>query len=235
MSNWNEGVLDRSNTKLFTRNILRNVYVWMTIALGITAVVSYGMSLDTKMVLGLYQSGIIYGVLIAQVIIAIALGGFIMKMPPLVAVAVFAVYAVLMGVGLSGIFIVYQIGSIFKAFFSAAVMFGVMSAYGIFTKRDLTSWGTFLGMAVIGLVIASVINMFIHAGPLDMIISIVAIIVFTGLTAYDTQKIKQMSASFGDKINDADYIRLSINGALMLYIDFINIFVSLLRIFGDRR
>jgi len=235
MSNWNEGVLEQSQTRMNTRNILKNVYVWMAIALAITGVVAYGMSQNINLVVGLYKSGIIYAVIIAQVIIAFAIGGFIMRLNPALATGIFVLYSVLMGVSLSGIFIVYQLGSIYKAFFGAAIMFGVMSAYGITTKRDLTSWGTFLGMAVIGLIIASVINMFLQSSMMDYIISAVCVVVFTGLTAYDTQKIKQMSDSYGSQINEGDYIRLSILGALNLYIDFINIFLSLLRLFGDRR
>ena len=235
MSNWNEGVLEQSQTRMNTRNILKNVYVWMAIALAITGVVAYGMSQNINLVVGLYKSGIIYAVIIAQVIIAFAIGGFIMRLNPALATGIFVLYSVLMGVSLSGIFIVYQLGSIYKAFFGAAIMFGVMSAHGITTKRDLTSWGTFLGMAVIGLIIASVINMFLQSSMMDYIISAVCVVVFTGLTAYDTQKIKQMSDSYGSQINEGDYIRLSILGALNLYIDFINIFLSLLRLFGDRR
>jgi len=235
MSNWNEMTMEQTKVGMATRNILRNVYIWMAVALGITAVVAYGVAQNESFVVSLYQSGAIWAILIAKLVIVFVLGRMVMKMQPIVAVGVFALFAVLMGIGLSSIFIVYEIGSIFKAFMGASIMFGVMTVYGLTTKRDLTSWGTFLHMALIGLVIASLINVFLGSTTMDYVVSFIGIIIFTGLTAYDTQKIKQMSQSLGSSVTEPDYIRLSILGALELYLDFINIFLFLLRFFGSSR
>jgi FtsH-binding integral membrane protein len=138
-------------------------------------------------------------------------------------------FAALMGLSFATIFAVYQMGSIFSAFMGGAVIFGVMSFYGYFTKRDLTSLGQFLFIGLIGIVIASIINIFIGSSVFQMVISALAILIFTGLTAYDTQQIREMVS-----VRDSDG-KAEVLGALTLYLDFINIFLSLLQLFGDKK
>ena len=230
MSNFFENTASRSVVQ--TRSILRNVYIWMTLALTVTGIVAFMLGQNVSFVSGLFQSGAIWAVIIAQVVLVIAISGFVMKMSPAVATGVFALHSVLMGVSLSSIFLIYELGSIATAFFVTAGMFAGMSVWAITTKRDLTGMGNFLFMGLIGLLIASLINFFLKSSVMDYIISFVGVVIFTLLTAYDTQKIKRMSDSYGENIVEADYLRLSILGALTLYLDFINIFMYLLRFFG---
>lgn len=233
MSNFFENAIPRNAT--YTRNILRNVYVWMTMALAITGVVAYVIGQNVAMVESLHQSGTLLVIWIASIIAVFALSGFVMKMNPMVATVVFAAYSVLMGFVLSTVFITYSGTSIAATFFITAGLFATMSVFAVTTKRDLSSWGTFLMMGVIGLIIASVVNFFLASNVFSYIISFVGVLIFTGLTAYDTQKIKRMSDTLGDNVVEADFIRLSIMGALSLYLDFINIFLYLLRFFGASR
>jgi FtsH-binding integral membrane protein len=137
-------------------------------------------------------------------------------------------FAVLMGLSFSTIFVVYTIGSIVSAFMGAAVLFGAMSVYGYFTKKDLSGWGNFLFIGLIGIIIVSIINVFVGSSVTNMVVSALAVIIFTGLTAYDTQNIRQM-VSF-----DSENGKGEILGALSLYLNFINIFLSLLQLFGNR-
>jgi FtsH-binding integral membrane protein len=137
-------------------------------------------------------------------------------------------FAVLMGLSFSTIFVVYTIGSIVSAFMGAAVLFGAMSVYGYFTKKDLSGWGNFLFVGLIGIIIVSIINVFVGSSVTNMVVSALAVIIFTGLTAYDTQNIRQM-VSF-----DSENGKGEILGALSLYLNFINIFLSLLQLFGNR-
>jgi FtsH-binding integral membrane protein len=136
-------------------------------------------------------------------------------------------FAVLMGLSFSTIFIVYQIGSIVSAFMGAAILFGTLSFYGYFTKKDLSSWGTFLLVGLIALIITSIVNIFIGSSVLAMTLSAIAIIIFLGLTAYDTQRIREMVTYENDG-------KAEVMGALSLYLNFINIFLSLLQLFGNR-
>lgn len=137
-------------------------------------------------------------------------------------------FAALMGLSFATIFVVYNMGSIVSAFMAAAVLFGVMSGYGYFTKKDLTSIGQFMFIGLIAIIIASIINIFIGSTVFQMVISALAVIIFLGLTAYDTQKIREMVSYENDG-------RAEVMGALSLYLDFINIFLSLLQLFGERR
>lgn len=232
MSNLQDFALNRQAT--FTRNILRNVYVWMTIALAITTAVAWVVS-NQGIDLLLQISQGFWFLMIGQIALVFIISRFAMRLNPMAAVALFAAYAVLNGVTFSFIFLVYDIGSIFKAFLTTGVLFGAMSVYGIATKRDLSGIGHFLMMALIGLVIAIVVNMFMNSAMMDYIISVAGVIIFTGLTAWDTQKIKRMSDSYSGSVNESDYVRLSIVGALTLYLDFINIFLYLLRLGGRSR
>lgn len=179
----------------------------------------------------LYASPLQWVVMLAPLAFVMVLSFGINKLSVPAAQATFWAFAAVMGVSLSSIFLVYTDASIAKVFFITAATFGAMSLYGYTTKRDLTGMGNFLMMGLIGLIIASVVNIFMQSSMMDFIISAVGVLIFVGLTAYDTQKIKEgYSASFG-----ADVLaRGAIMGALSLYLDFINLFMMLLRLFGNR-
>lgn len=143
----------------------------------------------------------------------------------------FFVYSALMGISLGSIFMVYQLGSIFQVFFITAATFGAVSLYGYTTKRDLTSVGTFMFMGLIGIIIASIVNIFLQSSGLAFAISLIGVVVFVGLTAYDTQKIKDLY----DTVDDSEREKAGVMGALTLYLDFINLMISLLQLFGQRK
>ena len=154
------------------------------------------------------------------------------RLSPATALALFFVYAGLLGLSLSTIFLVYTGASITRVFFISAATFGAMSLYGYTTQRDLTGFGSFLFMGLIGIIIASLVNIFLHSSGLDWVISVLGVLIFTGLTAYDTQNIKEMYSPMDDGTVAG---RKAVMGALRLYLDFINLFLMLLRLFGDRR
>ncbi len=214
--------------------IIRKVYLWMALALVITGLTSYGVAHNPQLITVIFSSRLIFfGLIIAEVAMVIWLTARLHKMSLTSATMLFIVYSVLNGVTLSSIFLVFTMASIVKTFFICAGTFAAMSVYGAVTKQDLSSVGKLLFMALIGLIIASVVNMFFHSSGLEMIISYVGVLVFVGLTAWDTQKIRAMLA-------DADYMdettqKLALLGALSLYLDFINLFIYLLRIFGNNR
>jgi FtsH-binding integral membrane protein len=166
---------------------------------------------------------------IAELGIVMFLSIRLRAMTPAAAASAFLVFALLNGLTLSAIFFVYTTGTIFQAFVSAAGMFGAMSIYGLVTKRDLTSWGSFFFMGLIGVVIASILNIFLHSSALAWTISIIGVFVFLGLTAWDNQKLKVMATAGGGTET------LAVYGALSLYLDFINLFLFLLRFLGARR
>mgnify|MGYP001314056531 CR=1 FL=1 len=180
----------------------------------------------------IFNSGFKWLVMLAPLGIVIYLSFGIAKMSTSKAQSIFWVFAALMGASLASIFIVYTQMSIARVFFITAGTFGAMSIYGYTTKRDLTKLGSFLIMGLIGIIIASVVNIFINSGMMHFVISVLGVLIFVGLTAYDTQKIKNMYlASDGSEISG----KKAIMGALTLYLDFINLFIMLLRLFGQRR
>jgi FtsH-binding integral membrane protein len=154
------------------------------------------------------------------------------RLSPATALALFFVYSGLLGLSLASIFLVYTGASITRVFFISAATFGAMSLYGYTTQRDLTGFGSFLFMGLIGIIIASLVNIFLHSSGLDWIISVLGVLIFTGLTAYDTQNIKEMYSPMDDGTVAG---RKAVMGALRLYLDFINLFLMMLRLFGDRR
>ena len=176
------------------------------------------------------HSWLMWVLIIAELGIVFAISGAINKLSSATATMLFYVFAIVNGLMLSTIFLVYSPGAITKTFFITAGTFGAMSIYGYFTNSDLTKWGSFFFMALIGLIIASVVNMFVHSSGLDWIISIVGVLLFVGLTAWDTQQIKRMAMMTGVENQG----KLATWGALSLYLDFINLFIYLLRIFGNR-
>ena len=211
-----------------------HVYRWMTIGLGVTAFTAFAVAGSPALVEAIFGNFLIMVVLIvAQIGLVVALSAAIHKLSAGTATGIFLLYALLNGLTLSSIFIVYPIGNIANAFLTCTGMFLVMSVYGTVTKRDLTGMGSFLFMGLIGIIIASIVNIFLGSSMLDFVISCAGVIIFTGLTAYDTQKLRQ----FGEAapLDDASAIRRgAILGALTLYLDFVNLFLMLLRLFGNR-
>lgn len=210
------------------------VYNWMGAGLAMTGGVSWYVSTsETILNLLVTQPILFFGLLIAELGLVFYLAARVMQMDVGQAMGVFFLYAGLNGVTLAPLFLLYTTASLASTFFVTAGMFGAMSFYGYTTKKDLTSWGGFLFMGLIGIIIASVVNMFLHNSMLYWIISYAGVLIFVGLTAYDTQKIKETNI-LGNEGTDED-TKEAIRGALTLYLDFINLFLMLLRIMGTRR
>lgn len=216
------------------QSILKNVYMWMTLGLAITGVVAMFVASSSALMQAIVGNRMLFFLLIAgELGLVFFLSARIHTMSPTTATASFAGYAVLNGVTLSVIFLAYTNASIARAFFVAAGMFAGMSLWAMTTKKDLSSIGNYLIMGLWGIIIASVVNIFLASSSLSWVISFVGVFLFLGLTAYDTQIIKRWSAEMGD-VDEADYMRISIMGALKLYLDFINLFLFLLRLLGNR-
>ena len=210
------------------------VYNWMTAGLAITGFMAFYISGSETMMNIIFGNPIMPIVLIvAQIGLVFWLASRVMQMSVSQATGVFMLYAGLTGVTFSAIFMTYTASSITSTFMVTAGTFGAMSLYGYTTKKDLTSWGSFLFMGLIGIIIASVVNIFMQSSMMHMIITYAGVLIFVGLTAYDTQKIKEMNI-LGNEGTD-EYTKEAIRGALTLYLDFINLFLMLLRLMGDRR
>jgi FtsH-binding integral membrane protein len=212
------------------RAFIRGTYGWMFGGLLLTALSALFVISSPQAQAIIFGSPVVmWGLIIAEFAMVMFLSLRITKMSPGVAAGTFFAYSLLNGLTLSAIFFVYTQASIVQAFVTAAGMFGVMSVYGLVTKRDLTSWGSFFFMGLIGIVICSIINIFIQSSALTWTVSIVGVFVFLGLTAWDNQKLKAYALAPEMREN------LAVIGALALYLDFINLFIFLLRIFGGRR
>ena len=214
------------------QSIMRQVYVWMGLGMLITAGMAY-FTISTPLI-NLASNPIVMLVAIVGefgLVMGISLG--FNRISASTATVLFIAYAALNGFTLSMILLVFTLGSVLAAFVSTAALFGAMSIIGYTTKVDLSKMGTFLMMGVIGILIASVVNMFLSSGPLDLLISAAGVLIFTGLTAYDTQRIGRMAAQRGMDAEAA--AKFGIFGALKLYLDFINMFLFMLRLFGRRR
>ena len=215
--------------------ILRNVYLWMTGGLGLTAVIALGIAGNPTLVQGLLRNPMLfYGLVIGELLLVMFLAARITRLSPTAATGSFVVYAGLNGVTLSVLFLLFTQQSIALAFVVAAGTFAGTSVWGFVTKRDLTSVGHYAGMAVWGILLALVVNMFLRSPAFDYLVSLIGVGVFVALTAYDTQAIKRWSEEAGDRMSEDDFVRFSILGALKLYIDFINIFLFLVRLLGQR-
>ena len=215
--------------------LMRKVYVWMTLALLITGFTAYGVASSPGIISAIFANKmVVWGIFFAELGIVWYVSARIMRLSLMSATLLFVLYSVLNGLMLSFIFIVYTMTSIASVFFITAGTFAVMSLIGYFTKADLSSLGRILMMALIGLIIATLVNVFLLKDTgLGLILSYVGVLIFVGLTAYDTQKIKQMLMQADDVSEEAQKIALM--GALALYLDFINLFLYLLRIFGGNR
>ena len=213
--------------------LMRKVYVWMTLALVITGVTAYGVASSPGLIYTLMSSEYLFwGCLLGELGLVYFISSRIMNLSLTTATLLFIAYSILNGVTMSFIFLVYTTSSIANVFFITAGTFGAMSLIGYTTKRDLSKMGQLLMMALVGLIIASFANILMKSDSLSLIISYVGVVVFVGLTAWDTQKIKRMLAQADDISEDAQKIALL--GALTLYLDFVNLFLDLLRLLGKR-
>ena len=213
--------------------LMRKVYVWMTLALVLTGVTAYGVATTPGVLMALYSNRILFwGLVIAEFALVIGISAAINKLSLTMATLMFVLYSVINGALFSSIFMIYTMSSIASVFFITAGTFAVMAVIGYTTKKDLTSMGKLLFMALIGIIIATIVNIFLKSTGLELIVSYLGVLIFVGLTAYDSQKIKNMLLMASDAGEGAQ--KLALLGALSLYLDFINLFIYLLRIFGRR-
>lgn len=228
-----DSIVQQSRTGLQT--YMAQVYGWMTCGLLLTAFVAwYAANSEAVMQMVFASRVTFFGLIIAQLALVFVLSGLIHKLSPGVATTLFMLYSALTGLTLSSILLLYTAQSIASTFVVTAGMFGAMSLYGYTTKRDLSGFGSILFMGLIGIVLASLVNFWLKSEALMWAVTYIGVVIFVGLTAYDTQKLKNI----GEQINVSDRSQLrkySILGALTLYLDFINLFLMLLRIFGNRR
>lgn len=215
-----------------TNSVLKRVYVRMFIGLLITAFCALGVAASPAVAIAIVGNKIIFwGLWIAMLVMAMVIPARLNSMRSSTVMLLFFLFSALMGVSCSTIFWAYHLGTIAYTFFITAGVFGAMSVYGYFTKSDLSRFGTYLIMGVFGLFIVMIVNIFLHSSSLEWIISIVGVLLFTGLTAWDTQQIKALcAANLEPELTD----KLATMGAMNLYLDFINLFLFLLRIFGGR-
>ncbi len=213
--------------------LMRKVYTWMALALVITAVTAYGVAGSPLLMNTIYSSKLLFfGLIGVELALVFWLSARIAKLSLSTATLMFTIYSAVNGATLSFIFYVYSPTVIVQTFLVTAASFGAMAAYGYFTKSDLSSWGRLFFMALIGLIIAGVVNVFWQNSMFDLLISCVGVLLFVGLTAYDTQKIKEMLSM--QEFADEPAQKVALMGALALYLDFVNLFLYLLRIFGRR-
>ncbi|RPH69043.1 MAG: Bax inhibitor-1/YccA family protein [Myxococcaceae bacterium] len=208
---------------------MAGVYRWMTLGLVVTAGVALYTASNVQLAMTVARN--IWPLVIVQFLVVLALSFMAQRISGPVAALMFIVYAGLTGLTLSGIFFIYTIGSIGTAFLITAGAFFALSLYGTVTKRDLSAWGTFLFMGLIGVVLASIVQFFWSSPAFSFALSCATVVVFAGLTAYDTQKLRVLGAQYAG----TGLTSITIVGALNLYLDFINLFLALLRLFGDRR
>lgn len=232
-----EEPVDRSfvsaTTDAVSSAFITRVYAWMTLALSITALAAY-LTLSSETLLSIIFGNkiVFYGLIIGELLLVGSLVVAVRKMSPAVATLIFIGYSALNGLTLASIFLIYTAGSIALTFFITAGTFAIMSIYGYTTKADLTKIGNLAFMALIGVILASIINFFLESETLYWIISYLGVAIFVGLVAYDTQKIKEMSYEIDHASDEGK--KASVLGALTLYLDFINLFLFLLRLFGRR-
>lgn len=210
-----------------SEGFLSRVYTWMAGGLAVTGLTALAVSSSAEAVRLLFTTPLMWVLLIAQFVMVVAFAPMAARVSPAVAGAMFLAYSALTGATLSSIFLVYTATSIAATFFVTAGAFAAMSAYGALTKRSLASWGAFLFMGLVGVILASIVNIFLASAAVQWIASMAGVVVFTGLAAYDTQRIKEVGDEAGPNA--------AVQGALTLYLDFINLFLMLLRLFGGRR
>ncbi len=234
-------VSQRAETLPVSRTFVSGVFMWMFIALGITALTAWWVASTPELLQllvnpatgGMTMTG--WVVMFAPLILVFVMSGGASRMSASTMLLIFILFSVLMGASLSFILLAYTGASIAKTFVITSGMFGVMAVVGYTTKTDLTKFGSIMFMGLIGIIIASIVNMFMHSGTMDYIISFLGVLIFTGLTAYDVQKIKRIGAQVDGNSADDSVRKMMLFGALSLYLDFINLFLFLLRFFGNRR
>ena len=215
--------------------LFRTVYLWMTLALVITGFVAMYVAKSYALISMIAQNSFMFwGILIAEVALVMYMSARIHRISFTTATLLFIAYSVLNGVTMSILFMVYTLSSIATTFFVTAGTFGAMALFGYVTKKDLSRIGSICIMGVIGLIIASLVNLFLHNSMMDLVISYIGVLLFVGLTAYDSQKIKQMLTGDDIEVNETTQ-KIALMGSLTLYLDFINLFIYLLRILGDRK
>ncbi len=215
--------------------LIRNVYTWMTLALAITGLVALYMAKSlTLLSFILGNSFAFWGLLLSEIGLVWYLSARIQNIKFTTATILFILYSILNGMTLSVIFITYTMSSIASTFFITAGTFGAMALFGYVTKKDLTRIGSLCFMGIIGIIIASIVNIFLHSSMMNLIISLVGVLLFVGLTAYDSQKIKQLLSDEDIEINESTQ-KIALMGAMTLYLDFVNLFLYLLRLLGDRK
>jgi len=228
--------LKQTQVQTRVNEFIRSVYNWMAIGLALTGFVAYYVANTPALVEVIFGNRLLFfGLIIGELALVFMISARIQKMQASTATALFVVYSILNGATLSFIFLVYTASSITSTFFICAATFVACSLYGWTTKRDLTSMGGFMTMGLIGIIIASVVNMFFRSSAMSMIISYIGVIVFVGLTAYDTQHLKTMALNQPADLEAGVVRKGAILGALKLYLDFINLFLMLLRILGGGR
>lgn len=230
---------ESNNRVIYSENavatLMRNMYVWMAIALTITGFTAFAVANTYSLIYAIATNSILfYGLIFAELGLVYYLSSRIFRMSFATAGLLFAVYSIVNGVTLSLIFLIYELGSIVSTFFITAGTFGAMAVVGSFLKKDLSFIGRFALMALIGLIIAGVVNIFMRSEGFSFIIAIIGVLVFTALTAYDAQKMKNLIAENGYEVNENTQ-KLALIGALELYLDFVNLFLYLLRLLGSRR
>ncbi|MCD4663964.1 MAG: Bax inhibitor-1/YccA family protein [Bacteroidales bacterium] len=237
--NLNQTVQTTVETKDLAKNFVANVFAWMGIALAITAFTAYYFASNENLIFSLINpetggmTTLGWVVMLSPIGFVLAMSMGFQRLSIGILTLLFGVFSILMGASLSFVLLIYTSASIFKTFAVTAGMFGIMSFVGYTTKTDLTKFGSLMMMGLIGIIIASVVNMFMHSGTFDYIISFIGVLVFTGLTAYDVQKLKRIGA--GIQYGSEPAKKLVIMGALSLYLDFINLFLFLLRFLGARK
>ncbi|MBI4776352.1 MAG: Bax inhibitor-1/YccA family protein [Deltaproteobacteria bacterium] len=228
--------IPRDRSQVLVNDFVRSVYNWMALGLGLTGIVAFYVAHSEPLLKFIFGNQLMFwGLIIGELVLVFSISGRITKMSAQTATGLFLLYSALNGATLSFIFIVYSGASVARVFFITAGTFAVCSVYGMTTKRDLTSVGGFLFMGLVGIIIASLVNLFIKSSAMTMIISYIGVIVFVGLTAYDTQRIKEMALSRPAGLASDAQRKGAILGALSLYLDFINLFLMMLRIFGGSR
>lgn len=221
------------DVKLRENALMKNVYLWMILGLAVTAGIAFFVSTSEAALRFIFLNPIVtIAIFIAQLVLVMVLSGRVERLSTGAAVGTFLGYSALTGVTLSSIFLAYTGTSIAVAFISALSVFVGGAVYGAVTKKDLRSWGGYLTMGLFGLIIASLLNMLFRSSGLDLIVSFVGVVLFTGLTAWDSQRVSDINREYGPSMTSEELTKLGILGALSLYLDFLNIFLYLVRIVG---
>ena len=222
------------NTQARANGLLKHVYGYMFVGLLLTSVFSFLVSQSSRAVAFIYSNPFVTIILcVAELAIVFYLSARIERISMRSAQLCFFAYSILTGVTLSSVFLVYTGASIAKAFVTTCLMFGGLTVYAGVTKRNIASWGTYLMMGLWGIIIAGAINMFFGFRSVDLLISVLGVVVFLGLTVYDTKRVLDMNREYGSEMTEDEYVKLGVIGALNLYLDFLNIFLYLLRLFSS--